>query len=78
MDNAKDIICSIRNTNDVETKYLTMQIKIAVELFNKQGVEGEISHSENGINRSYETADVSNALLRQITPMVITPFSKPK
>lgn len=75
LDNAKAIICDLRNSNEVETLYITHQIKIAVELYNKRGAEGETAHGENGISRSYEKADVSSSLLGQITPMVKTPFS---
>jgi hypothetical protein len=75
LDNAKAIICEMRNSDEVEPKYLTHQIKIAVELYNRQGAEGQISHSENGISRMYEKADISPSLLAQITPMVRTPFS---
>ena len=75
LDNAKDIICEIRNSDEVETKYLTTQVKIAVEVYNKQGAEGQLQHSENGINRIYEKGDISSSLLGQITPMIRTPFS---
>lgn len=76
LDNAKDIICEIRNTIEVESQYLTQQVKIAVELFNKRGAEGQASHSENGTMRTYERADVSYSILANITPMVRTPISK--
>lgn len=72
--NAQNIICNIRNTETVETQFETIQIKIAVELFNKRGAEGQTSHQENGISRGYETADVSASLLSQIPSMVTTPF----
>lgn len=75
LDNAGDIICDLRKTDNVESQYLNTQIKIAIELFNKRGAEGQISHDENGIARSYEKADVSPSLLSQITPSVRTPFS---
>lgn len=54
----------------VPEQYASLQIRIALELFSKMGAEGEISHSENGISRTYEAADVSHSLLRQIVPMV--------
>lgn len=54
----------------VPRKYHTLQLDIAVELYNKQGAEGETSHSENGVSRSYDSAYVSNALLSQIIPVV--------
>lgn len=75
LDNAKDIICDIRNTDIVEDKYLTTQIKIAIELYNKRGAEGQISHSENGITRMYEKSDISPSLISNITPFAKTPFS---
>lgn len=75
LDNAGSIICDIRDSNEVETKYLTQQIKIAMELYSKRGAEGQISHTENGVSRMYEKADVSPSLLCQITPMAKTPYS---
>jgi hypothetical protein len=37
-------------------------------MFNKRGAEGETSHSENGVSRTYSSASVSEELLREITP----------
>lgn len=76
LDNAKSIICDIRNSTDVESKYLTIQVKMAIEMFSKRGAEGQISHTENGISRMYEKADISPSLITQITPFAKTPFSK--
>ena len=53
----------------VPTQYERVQVAIALELYNKQGAEGQTSHSENGISRSYEAGDVSPSLLKQIIPM---------
>ena len=75
LDCASDIICDIRNSDIVETQYVNTQIKIAVELYNKRGVEGQTGHAENGITRTYEKSDVSPSLLAQITPIARTPFS---
>lgn len=75
LDNASEIICELRNSDIVESKYSNIQIKIAIEMFNKRGAEGQTSHSENGISRTYEKSDISHSLLSQITPMVRTPFS---
>lgn len=75
LDNASSIICTIRNSNVVESKYLTTQIKIAVEMINKIGAEGQVQHAENGITRTYESSDISRSLLGEIIPMVTTPFS---
>lgn len=54
----------------VPDKYSTNQIEIACYLLNKRGAEGETYHSENGINRSYENADVPDSMLARITPFV--------
>lgn len=53
----------------VEARYEHIQLQIAVELFSKMGAEGQTAHSENGISRSYESADVSPSLLRRIVPL---------
>lgn len=53
----------------VPSKYEHIQLQIAVELFSKTGAEGQTAHSENGINRTYEAADVSPSLLRRIVPL---------
>lgn len=54
----------------VPAMYEHIQLRIAVELFAKMGAEGQTAHSENGISRSYEAADVSPSLLKQIIPVV--------
>lgn len=76
IDCAGDLICDIRNSNVVETKYERIQLKIAVEMYNKRGAEGQMSHTENGLSRSYEKADISDSLLRQVTPIVKVPNSE--
>ena len=55
---------------EVPRRYEILQCEIAVYLLNKRGAEGEISHSENGISRTYGSADVPNSMLSAITPMV--------
>ena len=54
----------------VPERYETLQCEIAVYLLNKRGAEGETSHSENGISRSYESADVPASMLSVVTPFV--------
>ena len=53
----------------VSSAYEHIQIQIALELFSKMGAEGQTGHSENGVNRSYEAADVSPSLLKRIVPV---------
>ena len=73
LESAKAVILSRRfpfgeQPEEVEDKYKDLQIRIAIEMFNKQGAEGEIIHSENGVSRSYASANVSEDLLREIVP----------
>ena len=75
LESAKAVILSRRfpfgeHPEEVEDKYKDLQIRIAVEMFNKRGAEGETAHSENGVSRSYASANVSEDLLREITPKV--------
>lgn len=53
---------------DVPRRYELLQCEIAVYLLNKRGAEGETSHSENGISRSYENADIPESMLSIVTP----------
>lgn len=55
---------------EVPARYETKQVEIAVYLYNKRGAEGQTAHNENGINRTYESADVPESLMRGITPYV--------
>lgn len=54
--------------DEVPEKYDTLQCEAASYLLNKRGGEGETAHSENGISRSYENADLPLSMLRVITP----------
>lgn len=51
---------------EVPRRYGYLQCEIAVYLLNKRGAEGQTSHSENGISRSYESADVPESMLRDV------------
>ena len=53
---------------EVPDKYSVLQVDIAAYLYNKRGAEGETYHSENGINRSYEAADVPDSYLSRVVP----------
>lgn len=54
--------------DDVEPRYKDLQYRIALDLYNKMGAEGQLSHSENGISRSYSASWISEDLLAEITP----------
>lgn len=53
---------------EVPAQYEVLQCEIALYLLNKRGAEGETSHSENGISRGYENADVPESMMRLVTP----------
>lgn len=55
---------------ELPQRYNGKQLEIAVYLYNKQGAEGQTAHSENGISRTYESADVPESMLRGIAPFV--------
>lgn len=57
---------------EVPSKYDFLQVEIAAYMLNKRGAEGQTSHTENGITRQYENADVPASMLKSITPHVGT------
>lgn len=50
------------------SQYDSLQVDIAAYKLNKRGAEGETAHSENGVSRNYENADIPRSLLRRIVP----------
>jgi len=56
--------------NHIPPKYALKVVEIAQYLYYRRGSEGETSHSENGVNRSYENADIPESMLSSIVPMV--------
>lgn len=54
--------------DEIEKRYYDLQLRIAADLFSKEGAEGQTSHSENGVSRSYSSAWVSPELLDEIIP----------
>lgn len=74
LESAKSIYLNLRfpygqYPDEIEVRYADWVLRAAVELYNKQGAEGEISHSENGISRSYESSWLSTQLIKEIVPM---------
>lgn len=49
---------------EVPARYERLQIKLAVELYNQRGAEGQQSHQENGTMRTWGT----NSILAKIVP----------
>lgn len=55
---------------ELPSRLHSITVEIAVYMLNKRGAEGESRHSENGIDRTYDSADIPMDLLRKITPAV--------
>jgi hypothetical protein len=55
---------------EVPRRYSYLQCDIANYLLNKRGAEGQTAHSENGISRSYESADIPPSMLSEVIPCV--------
>ena len=53
---------------EVPRRYGYLQCEIANYLLNRRGSEGQLVHTENGINRSYESASVPESMLSEIIP----------
>lgn len=49
--------------------YPDAQVEYAAYKLNKRGWDYETSHSENGVNRVYETGGIPASILNRITPI---------
>lgn len=75
LDSAESIIMSRRfpfgsNVENIEPRYRDLQVRIAEDMYNRIGASGQLSHSENGISRTWGAEWVSEQLLSEIVPMV--------
>lgn len=74
-DDAESTIKIIRqqaDTEEIEPKYKGLAIEMGVYLYEKRGVDGVSSFTENGISRVYERGTFPNSMLRRITPKAST------
>lgn len=53
----------------LEPKYSDLQYRCAIDLYNRTGAEGQVSHSENGISRGWGAEWISQELLNEVVPM---------
>lgn len=58
-----------KGESDIPVRYHTLQCELTNRLWARKGGEGEISHEENGINRSWSSVDDEDILSR-ISPYV--------
>lgn len=58
------------STEQFPQRYDMLQVQIAQFLVNKQGAEGQVTHTENGIQRQYENGGIPQSMLKPIVPFV--------
>lgn len=59
----------IQTVYKLEDRYLDLQYRCAIDLYNRTGAEGQVSHSENGISRVWGAEWISKELLNEVVPM---------
>ena len=62
---AKNIILTETNRSALTPALEVLQLEVALELYNRQGSEGELSRSEGGVSVSYKDG-LSNTILNGI------------
>ena len=67
-----DTFSSVPDEAEVPDKYTSLQCQLAVRYISRRGAEGETSHNENGISRTWDSADDTD-LLRRVMPLVALP-----
>nr|DAO14649.1 MAG TPA: tail connector protein [Caudoviricetes sp.] len=58
--------------DSLEKQYEDLQYRIALSMYNKDGADYQLSHSENGVSRTWSTDGIPESLLQEITPMCRT------
>lgn len=56
--------------DELPVRYQSLQIRIAAELYNHIGANGQTSYTNNGITRVWESSDVAQSLLNEVVPRV--------
>lgn len=77
LESAKAAILAVRYPfgdipDELEARYLDLQFRCALDLYNKIGAEGQKAHQENSISRTWESSWISESLLREVTPLAKT------
>lgn len=62
-----------REETFVEDRYLDWQYRCALAIYTKDGADGQKSHSENGISRSWGSESIPKELLHEIPPFAGVP-----
>ena len=59
-----------KTVEDIPARFDTIQCELAARYFLRRGGQGEMTHEENGVNRTYDSVDDSDILEK------LTPFAK--
>lgn len=58
------------NDPELPKRYESLAVRLCVYLCNKRGAEGETQHSESGVTRTFESSDIPESMLYEVTPKV--------
>ena len=64
LEDVKLDILELTHLSEVPEKLLDTQVDIAIIAYNKQGIEGQTTHSEGGISRTF--GDVPDSIMKKI------------
>lgn len=59
------------NDEDVPSRYSFLQVEVAERMYNQRGAEGETSHGENGVNRTYQS--IEDFIISNVVPFCGVP-----
>ncbi|WFA10336.1 phage head-tail connector protein [Tissierella sp. Yu-01] len=54
LEDAKDTILELTHLSELPQSLFSTQVELAIIYYNKEGIEGQTSHSEGGVSRSFE------------------------
>lgn len=69
---ARDAINGIRDVEVLESQYRSLAVEMGVYLWQKRGVDGAVSFSENGVAQSFEKGSLPPSMLARVTPIART------
>lgn len=65
LEDAKDTILELAHLEELPQSLLSTQIELAIIYYNKEGIEGQTSHSEGGVSRSFEEG-IPESIMKKI------------
>lgn len=65
LEDAENEILELTHLDKIPSNLLSTQIDLAIIMYNKQGIEGQTSHSEGGISRSFEEG-IPESIMKKI------------